>query len=128
MAALLKQFFTTQPYHTEARREQVRLLYILAVILVIADVLIIGVLPDSPGQPSIMVNALQNGLTIDFFAGVILGITALAVVFVIRTGNYIISAWVLNVVFLLAISASILTGGLPILILLFYAPRWYLAV
>jgi GAF domain-containing protein len=112
MAALLRQFFTTHPYHTEARREQVRLLYILAVILVIADVLIIGVLPDSPGAPSIMVNALQNGLTIDFFAGVILGITALAVVFVIRTGNYIVSAWVLNVVFLLAISASILTGGL----------------
>jgi GAF domain-containing protein len=112
MAALLRQFFTTQPYHTEARREQVRLLYILAVIMVIADVLIIGVLPDSPGQPSIMVNALQNGLTIDFFAGVILGITALAVVFVIRTGNYVVSAWVLNVVFLLAISASILTGGL----------------
>jgi GAF domain-containing protein len=107
METLLSRIFSTEPYPTTARKEQARLLYILVTILLIADILLIGILPDNAANQSILVDALQNGITPEAVAGIIGFFAIITVFFLLRLGYYDSSAWIVSLV-LLGTSANLI--------------------
>jgi GAF domain-containing protein len=112
MLILLKQIFSTQSYSTAARKELARVLYSLAVLLLLGDVIIIAVVPQSQSPVSILMDALQNGITINLLAGTAVAIAAVLTIALVRAGLYDFGAWLLNIIFVVALAASIFSGSL----------------
>ncbi|MDQ7024428.1 MAG: GAF domain-containing protein [Anaerolineae bacterium] len=91
MDTLLTTLFSTEHYQTAARKEQARLLYILASIMLIADVIVFIILPNSDGS-TILIQTINNGLSIEFGISVVFALITLVVIAIVRFGYYLSAA------------------------------------